>query len=208
MESEEIRGVILKALHDKWIKTGQFFSATTTASDLSQETGIPVTDVIREAEYLGRKGLLKNIVANGQVFMPTEHGIDFARRPETFPHFASHIVINAGRDVTIASSQLGSAGAFQAVEAPHFDEISSILSELRQNLQAAVIEKSTHQEVTANIDSLAAQVSRPSPKADILRPLFHDLTATVQATAALAELWPKFERLGRLLAPLWGGGTS
>jgi hypothetical protein len=206
MESEEIRGVILKKLHDRWITTGQFFETKTTAEEISQDTGIPKKDIIREAEYLGRRGLLKNIVANGQVFTATEDGIDFTRRPDTFPEFAGHIVINAGRDVAIVSSQFGSVGDFHAAGTLDVGEVLGLLNDLRRDVEGAVVEEdSDRREVMANIDALATQVGRPVPKAGILRPLYHDLATTIQATAALADLWPKLEQLGRLLGAFLGG---
>jgi hypothetical protein len=202
VNSGQLRGAILGVLHREWRKTG-VMHVVVYASEVATEFSVDVKEVTREGEYLGEKGLL-NPIQRGEAFQPTVQGIDFVEHPDVFPQHRSVIVVQAGRDVSIAASQIGSSGSFEASVGAGWqpDQIASLVGQLREQLnQVPDIEERVRREVLEDLETVTVQTRRANPNRHALWAIFQGLSETVHAAAALQQLWPTLERLGALLRP-------
>lgn len=202
MTSDKLRGAILRVLHARWLEAGTILLLV-ESTDLAAELGVGLRDVHREGEYLGLKGLLADrgtTATDSRSYQPTTAGIDYVEHPEVFPEYRSLIVVTAGGDVSFTGSQVGSVGNFQAsVTGWNPDQVAPLIEQLRGLLTTADVEERIRQVVVSDLDALSAQVRRPAPNRPALWATFQGLSATVQAAAALQQLWPVLVELGRLL---------
>jgi hypothetical protein len=208
--NDRIRDAILRHLYNVHQKAKSPKSAAIGIRDLCsalKELGYKQQEVASNLDYLLQKGWVRDVVENRTFTTPrgttqqaekitykiSDVGIDRLESASTYrrPDISPHINVTNIQGVTV----VGDGNVVNT----NFTEVSRLLSEMRTAVLGSTdLLDTTKLEVAADIDTLQAQLQKPSPDKSIVKPVWNAIEKTVTA-AGFVDLVGKIGALLGLL---------
>lgn len=214
---DQVREIMLQYFYDRnknatsrrGRKTGAAATITSIRGDVKQSHGITVHQVHGNLTYLLSQGwveeatITKNwttptggtVPSSTPYYIITAAGIDRIAGPSAFTRDRFE-----GIKIEATGQNIITLGDGNQVDA-RFQNVGEALSELREAIKASdTIEDAKKLDLTADIDSLHAQLAKATPNATVIG----DLWDGIQKTASIAGLGSAVAQVAQYIAPLLG----